>query len=303
MAVTGQGLDELGTSKEVTLAAGTVRYRERGSGRPVLFVHGVLVHGGLWRKVVPHLAGEYRCITPDWPLGSHRPAMNAEADLTPPGVARIVAEFIDTLGLDDVVLVANDTGGAISQILVTEHSQRIGALVLTSCDAYENFLPRMFRYLQLVARIPGGLFVLVNSMRIRGVRRLPFAYGWLAHDLERDAWDSYLAPGLRSGKVRRDTGKVLRGISRRHTLAAAEKLPGFDRPALIAWGADDKFFPPEHGRRLARALPQGRYEEIAGSRSFVPEDQPERLAELVAKFLAEGSSPESNPGVDGRVIR
>ncbi len=290
MASTTAAFEALGTPQEVRLASGTIRYRERGNGRPLLFVHGVLVNGGLWRKVVPSLAEHYRCIAPDWPLGAHTPPLDRSADLRPTGVAAIIAEFIDALGLDDVVVIANDTGGALCQILVTRHPERIGALVLTPCDAYENFLPRMFQYLRLVARIPGGLFLLVNTMRVRAVRRLPFAYGWLAHELDRDAWDAFLAPALGSRGVRRDVGKVLRGVSKRYTLDAAALLPGFDRPAMVAWGADDRFFPAEHGRLLAGAMPQGRFEDIAGSRTYVPEDQPARLAESIRRFLVTAES-------------
>src|SRR5689334_9762337 len=100
----------LGEEREVRLGAGTIRYRERGQGRPVVFAHGFLTNADLWRNVVPPLAQEWRCIAPDWPLGSHTVAMERGADLTPHGVARLVAEFLAALDLEDVVLVGNDTG-------------------------------------------------------------------------------------------------------------------------------------------------------------------------------------------------
>ena len=92
------------------------RYRERGTGEPIVFVHGALVNADLWRKVVPELAKDFRCIAPDLPLGSHERAMPADADLSPPGVAKLIADFIAALDLDNVTLVGNDTGGALCQL-------------------------------------------------------------------------------------------------------------------------------------------------------------------------------------------
>ena len=104
---------------EVHLSQGTIRYREDGTGEPLLFVHGVVVNGDLWRKVVPRLSKDFRCIVPDWPLGSHETPMSADADLSPPGLARLVVDFMDALGLETVTLVGNDTGGALCQLVAT----------------------------------------------------------------------------------------------------------------------------------------------------------------------------------------
>src|SRR6187401_2800525 len=98
---------QLGDQKEVTLPQGTIRYRERGNGDPIVFVHGLLVNGDLWRKVVPELAKDFRCITPDWPLGSHEVPMDRDADLTPPGLAKLIDEFLGELGLENVTLIGN----------------------------------------------------------------------------------------------------------------------------------------------------------------------------------------------------
>src|SRR5262245_20744841 len=113
--------DSLGQQKEVDLQAGVIRYRERGVGPPIVFVHGLLVNGDLWRHVVPDLATRFRCITPDWPLGSHSIAMHPAAALTPRGLSRLVADFLTALNLDGVTVVGNDTGGALSQLLLTAH--------------------------------------------------------------------------------------------------------------------------------------------------------------------------------------
>jgi len=271
--------------QRVELAQGPINYRETGRGEPILFVHGALVDGTLWRKVTPILERDHRCIVPDWPLGSHREAMDPGADLSPPGLARIVADFAEALDLDRVTLVGNDTGGAICQILATRHPERLGRLALTNCDAYDNFLPPAFRYLQLVARLPGGIAAMAQTMRFDLLRRAPIAYGWLSkRPVPREVLDGWTAPLLADSAIRRDTAKVLSGISKRYTLEAAERLRDFDRPVLLAWGRDDRFFPPAYAERLAAAIPGARLVWIDDSRTFVSEDQPERLAELVGEF-------------------
>jgi pimeloyl-ACP methyl ester carboxylesterase len=281
---------ELGELKQVDLAQGTVRYRERGTGEPIVFVHGLLVNGDLWRKVVPPLAERYRCITPDLPLGSHEPPLAANADLSPPGVARLIHDFMERLELRDVTLVGNDTGGAFCQLVAVEHPQRIGRLVLTPCDSYDNFLPPAFKYLQLTARLPGSMFLLAQTLRLRFLHHTPLVFGLLAkRPVDRGAMDSYGAAVKRNAGVRRDLRKVLKGISKRYTVEAGERLRDFRRPALIAWAREDRVFPFEHGVRLAETMPNAVLEPIDDSYSFVPEDQPARLAELIAEFARFGA--------------
>ncbi|HEY7150567.1 MAG TPA: alpha/beta fold hydrolase [Solirubrobacterales bacterium] len=278
-----------GAHAEVRLPQGTVRYRDSGSGEPIVFIHGLLVSGGLWRKVTPPLEGEHRCIVPELPLGSHRIPMAAEADLSPPGVARLVADFLEALELDGVTLVGNDTGGAISQLVAAHHPERLGRLVLTPCDAYENFLPPAFRPLQYGAHVPGLITALVQGARIGAIRRSPLGFGMLikSRPMDDEALRGYLAPFLADRGVRRDALKVLRGISSRQTIEAAERLRDFDRPTLIAWAPEDRFFKLRFAERLANDIPNARLIRIEDSLTFVPEDQPDRLAEAIAEFMKE----------------
>ncbi len=279
---------DLGELKEVDLTQGTIRYRERGTGEPIVFVHGLLVNGDLWRKVVPQLAGRYRCITPDLPLGSHEIPMKPDADLTIPGVARLVAEFSSALTLEHPILVANDTGGAITQLVMTEHPKSVGRVVLTSCDCFENFLPAMFRPLQALAHVPPLLTAVLQPLRLAPVRRLPIAFGWLAkRPIDSKIESGYAAQLFAQVAVRRDCYKLLRDISPKYTRRAAERLGEFDKAVLVAWAADDRFFPPEHGRRIAEILPNGRFVLIEDSYTFISEDQPDALAKQIRGFLEE----------------
>lgn len=278
--------EELGTVHEAALRSARIRYRERGAGPPVVFVHGLLANGDLWRKVVPTVADAgFRCLVPDWPLGAHEIPV-PEADLTPPGVAALIAEFIAELDLHDVVVVANDTGGAITQILMVNHPERIGGVVLTPSDSFERFFPPGFAFLPRLARVPGSIWLLAQSLRQRALHRLPFTFGWVAkRPLPEHIVDSFLLPSRRDPAIRRDLRRFLTAVHKRHTLDAAEQLPRFTKPVLLAWASEEKLFPVRLAERLAEKLPDAELQVIDDSYTFVPEDQPEPLARLVVNFL------------------
>jgi pimeloyl-ACP methyl ester carboxylesterase len=278
---------ELGERRTVGVPGGTVAYHEIGDGQPLVFVHGVFANAGLWRAVVPLLADRFRCIAPDWPMGSHEIPMDRDADLSPRGQARIVAAFCDALGLTDPVVVGNDSGGAVCQILISERPDVPARLMLTNCDSHENFFPLLFKYLKALAFVPGATFLAAQAQRVRAVRRSPIAFGKLAKRMPDDLAEAFVRPLLANPAIRRDAGKFLRGVHKRDTLAAAEHFPHFQKPVLIAWGEDDKLvFPIKYAERLAREFPNAKLVRIPDSLTFVPVDQPERLAQALADELA-----------------
>jgi pimeloyl-ACP methyl ester carboxylesterase len=288
---------ELGEEKEVRLESGTIRYRERGSGPTIVFVHGLLVNGDLWRKVVPLLAGEFRCITPDWPLGSQDVPLDEGVRLTTRKAAGIIRRFLDALDLNDVTLVGNDTGGGLCQMVVAERPERVGRLVLTSCDAFDNFPPKALYPLMAAARVPGLPWLMLQTMHIAPLRRLPIAFGWLTkrpipYEI---AMDSYLRPSIENAQVRQNAIDLIKDISPRHTLKAAEKLPGYGKPVLIAWAKEDRIFPVRDAERLSETFPNARLELIEDSYTFVSEDQPEKLARLIASFTREPALVGAEP--------
>jgi len=277
--------DALGEQREVELPQGTVRYRERGEGEPIVFIHGLLVNGDLWRKVVPLLADRYRCITPDWPLGSHTVALAPDTDLTPPDLARLIADFLEALDLRDVTTVSNDTGTALNQLLVTGHPDRIGRMVLTTGDAFDNFPPKMFKGVIALGYLPGAVWMLDKTGRPQAVRRAIF--GPLAKNMPGPEILGSYGDQLSQRGIRRDLSKVLKALRSRYTQEAAEKLPDLKVPALMVWTSKDRFFPREHAERLAELIPDASIAWIDDSRTFVSEDQPERTAEAIASFMTE----------------
>src|SRR5262245_977687 len=203
----------LGVAHKLDLPQGRLLYFDVGDGAPIVFVHGLLMNANLWRKVVARLAPDCRCIALDLPLGSHTLPMPEAADLTPHGLSDLIADAFDSLTLDEVTLVGNDVGGALCQLVVTRRPERVGSLVLTSCDYRDNFPPRMFRYFKPAAAVPGAMKLLMLPMRLRAPRMLPFAFGWLVtQQIDREPEDSYLLPGMTIPGVEQDIKSVIKGI-------------------------------------------------------------------------------------------
>jgi len=270
---------------EIDLPAGRIRYREAGEGKPVVFVHGYLVDGRLWDGVVDDLSGRYRCLAPDWPIAAQQVAMQPDADLSPYGIAAIIASFLEALDLDDVTIVGNDSGGAMSQVLVTRHPERIGRLVLTNCDTHENFPPGIFKAMPPIAQLPGGMTLLSAPFRIGALARAAFK-PFSKNPIPADLVASWMAPALHDPDVGRDAKKVTVGMNKRYTLEAAEKLRDSELPILLAWAPGDRFFPIRYAKRLVAETPNARLVEIPDSGTFVALDQPGRLAKEIAGFAA-----------------
>jgi pimeloyl-ACP methyl ester carboxylesterase len=270
--------------KEITLSAGTIRYREAGAGHPLVFVHGYLVDGRLWDGVVEALSDRFRCIAPDWPFGAHQVAMNPDADLSPPGMADLISEFLEKLDLDDVTLVGNDSGGAMSQVLVARNPRRVGRLVLTNCDSHENFPPGIFKAMPPLAKMPGGVQVLAAPFRIGAVARRAFA-PFARTKIPADLVASWMRPSTSDRGVMHDLRKVTIGLNKRYTLDAAEKLRGTQLPILLLWAPGDKYFPLSYAERLAGEVGNARIVQVQDAKTFVPLDQPRRVAEEIAEFV------------------
>lgn len=255
----------------------------------LVFLHGVAMDGSLWRNVVADLRSDHRCIVPTLPLGGHRRPMRPDADLTLRGQVKLLAEVLERLDLGGVTLVGNDWGGA--QLLVSEgRAGRVGRLVLCSCEAFDNYPPGLpGRNLVLAAKVPGGLYLLSQPLRLRALRRLPIAFGWMTkRPVPDEVMDAWLRPLLTQRAIRRDLLKYLRILpGREELLEWAERQRSFAGQVLVVWASEDRIMPREHGRRLAELFPHGRLVEIADSYTLIPEDQPGPLGGAIREFVRE----------------
>lgn len=274
---------------QLTLSAGMIDYIDSGGDGPVVvLLHGVNMSASLWRNVVDRLAPDCRCICPTLPMGAHRVPMQHRELVTHTGVADLVGELLETLDLRDVILVLNDWGGA--QFLVADQrTDRFAGLVLVACEAFDNFPPgRPGKAIATSARIPGALWLAMQLQRFDWFRRAPGAWGWMSkRRIPGHVMDDWFRPARVDAGVRGDLRAfALSTPSRRELARLAESLSTFQGPALVVWATEDKLMPRDHGPRLAGLFERGRLVEIDDSYTLVPEDQPERLADVLREFVA-----------------
>jgi pimeloyl-ACP methyl ester carboxylesterase len=276
----------------IDLPQGRLSYRAAGppsSARPpVVFLHGLLVDSRLWGPVGERLAAEgVRSYAPTLPLGAHDHPMNADADLSPHGIAGLVGDFIAALGLDNVTIVGNDTGGAICQLMLAGDTGRIGAAVLTNCDAFAAFPPRALAPLFFAGRHPAIVACLVPGLRSAAVRTGRLGFGPLTSaPLDAELTRGWIEP-LADKAIRRDLAKFARGVHPRVLVEAAGRFGQFAGPVKILWGDDDAYFPAALGRQLSEAFPHATLGTVPGGRTFLPLEHPDAVAaEIIAAAQA-----------------
>src|SRR5579859_6246615 len=202
-----------GAFQEVSLPQGTVRYCDQGTGPTLVFLHGLLANSLLWGRVIPRLVSHFRCIAPDLPLGAHSHPLHPDANLSPLGVARIIADFLEALDLHEVTLIGNDTGGALCQLVIAHYPERINRLVLTNCDAFEQFFPPLVSPFHYGAQLLGIQFanLLAWLLRTRWAQRR--FMGALTHcRLSEAELDAFFRPLRDRPFVRRDMTRFLRAV-------------------------------------------------------------------------------------------
>lgn len=281
----------LGECRELKVSSGTIECFERGEGPTLIFCHGWLANANLWRKVVDRLSGDFRCFTLDLPLGSHRVPMAPDADLSPAGIGKLIADAVEQLDLAEATLVGNDSGGAYSQIALAQHGERldgrISRLVLTSCETpYDEWPPPPFDGLPAAAGNPEVLGKLLRALEDPAIRATPPAYGLLLkHPIEAEVSNSYALPASRDEGILRDVAKAMASTSTAPVCAAGEHLiASSELPVQLIWPSEDEVFPISHAERYAKALRNGRLVSIDDAYSFTPEDRPDAVAAAIREF-------------------
>jgi pimeloyl-ACP methyl ester carboxylesterase len=272
---------------EVELRVGPIEYGDSGGeGRPIVFIGGLPHDEALWDGVIAELSPQFRCLTPVLPLGAQRKALRREADLSLPGLSRIVTDFLERLDLRDGVVCFNDWGGA--QTMVSHGgADRVGAFVLVSCETDNNYPPGVAGQIAALSGfMPGGFGVMRFVLGSPTLRRLPFAYGRMSkRGVPDELMQRWLQP-LKRPEIRRDTRKYVRDVrhGRREIKAAMPKLRSFERPVLVVWDEEGAMMPNSEGRRLAEAFPNSKYVELPDCYTLIPLDQPQALAREIREF-------------------
>jgi pimeloyl-ACP methyl ester carboxylesterase len=274
---------------EVDVSAGPIDYGDSGGeGRPIVLIGGLPMDGRLWDGVIAELAPQFRCLTPVLPLGAQRKALRPDADLSLPGLSRIVTEFLERLDLEDAIVCFNDWGGA--QTMVSHGgADRVGGLVLISCETDGNYPPGLAgRIAALSGFLPGGFAVMRWALSSPSLRRLPMTYGQMSKRGVPDELMRHWLEPLKRPEIRRDLRRYVSDIrrGRREMRAATPLLRSFERPVLVVWDAEGKMMPNAEGRRLAESFPNSRYVELPDCYTLIPLDQPLALAREIRSFAS-----------------
>jgi pimeloyl-ACP methyl ester carboxylesterase len=279
-------------TREVIVGDARIAYVEEGAGPPVLLLHGCPFASFVWRNVIPELSGSFRCVAPDL-LGLGDTETPAGADWSLRAQAATVLGLLDCLGIDRVHMVGHDHGGAIAQLVASEHPGRVDRLVLCNAEAYDNWPSTEERPFLRATQLPAlGTGVLWLWSR-RPLLRWALATGRAVQDrsvLDREFLDAYIRANLGDRRRRAKTRRFLAGqldpANNRVTLELLDGLRRFDHPTLLLWGAEDPHFGPEWAERLAHDMrAETRLELLPHTGHLVMEEQPQRVATLIREFL------------------
>jgi pimeloyl-ACP methyl ester carboxylesterase len=263
------------TRHSVQTASGRISYVEQGSGPVALFVHGVLLNGHLWRHQLAELSDIRRSIAVDL-LAHGDTEIAPDQDVSVTANAKMLKEFLDSLKIDQVDLVGNDSGGGIAQIFAALYPERVRSLTLTNCDTHDNWPPEAFKpFLAMAAG--GGLRGTLDAMLAdKSIYRSPPALGPAYEHPERlsdDSIETYLRPLVRTEQRTRDLQRFLAAFDNQHTRAIEGRLKTLKAPTLIVWGTDDVYFDVKWSYWLANTIPGARRVEFEGARIFFPEER------------------------------
>lgn len=266
-------------------SVGDLSYVDIGEGPAALFVHGVFLNAHLWRNVIAEVQGERRCVAIDLP--AHGQTVSEESwDLSLNGLATAVEALCDSLGLDQVDLVANDTGGAVAQIFAARNPQRLRTFTLTNCDTQDNIPPPNFAPVVDLAR-QGGLAAVVKRLATdfglaRSNAGFALSYERVA-ELPDEQLHAYLGPLAESDHRARELERCVAQLEPAPLRAIEPLLKQLDVPTLLVWGTGDPFFGLEEAEWLRDTIPGAdEIVEVEGARLFFPDERP---ADLVPHLL------------------
>jgi pimeloyl-ACP methyl ester carboxylesterase len=265
-------------------SAGDIAYTELGSGPAALFVHGIGTSGLLWRHVTEALSATTRCIVIDLPAHGGTPA---RGDMSAAALAQVVTDLSDGLGLSQLDLVGNDTGGAVAQIVAARHPERLRSLTLTNCDCAGNFPPAEFAPVIEAAR-QGGLADAITALAANpeGWAASPLGAGYQhPEEIPGEVVQDYLSAAGGTIERARDFERLLAALDPADLESVSDALRTLDVPTLLVWGTGDAVFGIKWAYQLRDLIPGAREViEVDGARVFFPEERPGDLVPHLRAF-------------------
>jgi pimeloyl-ACP methyl ester carboxylesterase len=275
--------------KRLHTRLGPVAWRSSGEGPTLVFFAGALANGDLWRDVISALEDRYRCVTIDLPLGAHQWPLSPGADRSARSLACLLLDCVELLDLEDATVIANDTaGGLLLLSLATGHPalERVGGLVLTNCESYENFPPKALRPASALSRtFPRAVGTLLRLQLGSSIGRRRAISTVVANGLDDDRERSFFGPARRDRGVADDLVAAMAGFRPQLLIDAASTIPCFDRPVLLIWGDACRFFPMADAQRLASDFPSATLIPVPEAKTWVPIDNPTAVADAIVKYV------------------
>ena len=263
---------------------GNIAYVERGAGAVALFLHGFPLNGFQWRGALDQLSPYRRCIAPDFMALGYTEVADGQS-VAPDAQVEMLVALLDALSIATVDLVANDSGGAVAQLFVTRHPERVRTLLLTNCDTEKDCPPPAL--LPVIALSREGKFVdqwlapwradkdLARSAEGIGA----MCYADATHPTD-EAIECYFAPLMSSPRRKALVHAYVMALERNVLEGIESALRRCEAPTRTVWGAGDSIFSAASPDYLDRTFGASRgVRRLEGRKLFWPEELPEVIAE------------------------
>jgi haloalkane dehalogenase len=274
---------------------GRIAYIERGSGRPTLLLHGFPLSSFQWRGVIERLSGTRRCLAPDM-MGLGYTEVADGQSVTPAAQAKMLATFLDRLNVGEVDLIANDSGGAVAQLFLISHPERVRTLLLTNCDVETDSPPAAV--LPIIEAARTGIYpdlFLEPWLRHKDVARSANGLGGMCYSKPRypsdTALEQYLGPLVASASRKALVNRYTLGLTPNPLEGISSQLRKCSVPTRIVWGMSDGIFSTRSPEYLASVLPRVTgVRRIPEAKLFFPEEYPDVIAEEAQRLSAAHSA-------------
>ena len=271
----------------VNTPEGKIAYVEKGDGPVAVFVHAYALNGYQWRHALDELSSIRRCIAIDVLAMGHTEAKR-DQDLSLKGQAQMLGSFLDALGIDEVDLIGNDSGGGVCQVFAARNPNRVRTMTLTNSEAHDNYPPEGL--MPLIGAAQGGALAGILQGMIAEPDTARANMGVALYENAETAFSDelvnvYLAPLVRSEEAADDFTRYTATMNPESTVEIEELLKELDVPTLLIWGNGDPIFPLKWAEWLHATLPRCEpIVEVTGGKLCWPEEHPEALIENLRRF-------------------
>src|SRR5580698_10781825 len=268
---------------------GNIAYTQRGSGPAALFLHGFPLNSFQWRGALDRLSPYRRCVAPD-SLGLGYTQVAEGVSVTPATQVQMLTVLLDKLSINKVDLVANDSGGAVAQLFLTHHPDRVRTVLLTNCDVEIDCPPAAV--VPVIELAKAGRFAdewLAPWVADKNLARSDKGLGGMTFTypdrLADKTIDVYLGPLVESPQRKALTNAYAVGLAPNPLAGTEPLLKRSQVPARIIWGTGDTIFSQDDAAYLDKTLPRSRgVRRIEGAKLFFPEEFPDVIAEEARKL-------------------